>query len=92
MVTLFLDTAELRVKEQIPLSITYWKEEADNVIQFSRKPLLQGKGTISHEQAKEFAEKQYHSFENERKKAEALEADMEDQKKLDELIKKIKKQ
>ncbi|MFB2119135.1 virulence RhuM family protein [Parapedobacter sp. 2B3] len=91
MVTLFLDTAELRVKEQIPLSIDFWKQEADGVIQFSRKPLLLDKGKVSHEKAKDFAEKQYLIFDSERKKAEALQADLEDQKAIEELLKKVKK-
>ena len=91
MVTLFLDTAELRVKEQIPLSIDFWKQEADNVIQFSRKPLLLDKGKVSHEKAKDFAEKQYAVFDSERKKAEALQADLDDQKAIEELLKKTKK-
>lgn len=91
MVTLFLDTAELRVKEQIPLSIDFWKQEADSVIQFSRKPLLLGKGKVSHEKAKDFAEKQYAVFDSERKKTEALQADLEDQKAIEELLKKLPK-
>lgn len=91
MVTLFLDTAELRVKEQIPLSINFWKQEADSVIQFSRKPLLLDKGKVSHEIAKDFAEKQYATFDSERKKAEALQADLEDKKTIEELLKKIPK-
>lgn len=91
MVTLFLDTAELRVKEQIPLSIDFWKQEADSVIQFSRKQLLLGKGKVSHEKAKDFAEKQYAVFDSERKKAEALQADLEDQKAIEELLKKLPK-
>lgn len=91
MVTLFLDTAELRVKEQIPLSINFWKQEADSVIQFSRKPLLLGKGKVSHEKAKDFAEKQYAVFDSERKKTEALQADLEDQKAIEELLKKLPK-
>lgn len=91
MVTLFLDTAELRVKEQIPLSINFWKQEADSIIQFSRKPLLLGKGKVSHEKAKDFAEKQYAVFDSERKKAEALQADLEDQKAIEELLKKLPK-
>lgn len=89
MVTLFLDTAELRVKEQIPLSIDFWKQEADSVIQFSRKPLLLGKGKVSKEKAKDFAEKQYAVFDSERKKTEALQADLEDQKAIEELLKKL---
>jgi len=91
MVTLFLDTAELRVKEQIPLSIDFWKQEADSVIQFSRKPLLLDKGKVSHKKAKDFAEKEYAVFDSERKKAEALQTDLDDQKALEELLKKAKK-
>jgi len=83
MVTLFLDTAELRVKEQIPLSIDFWKQEADSVIQFSRKPLLLGKGKVSHEKVKD--------FDSERKKTEALQADLEDEKAIEELLKKLPK-
>lgn len=91
MVSLFLDTAELRVKDQIVLHLNFWKEEADQVIQFSRKPLLEGTGNISHEQMKKIATKQYELFDTHRKKSEALEADNEEQKAIDELIKKTKK-
>jgi hypothetical protein len=91
MVTLFLDTAELRVKEQIPLSLNYWKEEADSVIRFSRKPLLDNTGKISHEEMKRIATTQYEVFDAQRKKTEALEADLQEQKAIEELIKKAKK-
>ena len=91
MVTLFLDTAELRVKDQIPLSLNFWKEEADSVIQFSRKPLLDNAGSISHEEMKKIATKHYERFDAHRKKEEAKLADLEDQKALDQLIKKSKK-
>ena len=86
MVTLFLDTAELRVKDQIPLSLNFWKEEADNVIQFSRKPLLDNAGSISHEEMKKNATKQYETFDAHRKIEEAKLADLEDQKALEDLI------
>lgn len=91
MVTLFLDTAELRVKEQIPLSLTFWKEEADNVIRFSRKPLLDHTGKISHEAMKQIATSQYEVFDAQRKKTEALEADLQEQKAIEALIQKVKK-
>lgn len=91
MVTLFLDTAELRVKDQIPLSLNFWKEEADSVIQFSRKPLLDNAGSISHEEMKKIATKHYERFDAHRKKEEAKLADLEDQKALEQLIKKSKK-
>mgnify|MGYP002621885905 CR=1 FL=1 len=91
MVALFLDTAELRVKDQIPLSMRFWEEEADNVIQFSRKPLLTNIGSISHEEMKKIATKQYENFDSERKKIEAQAADLEDQKAIEQLIQKSKK-
>lgn len=91
LTVLFLDTAELRVKEQIPLTLSYWEEEADHVIQFSRKPILENAGTISKEQMKKIATKQYREFDARRKKQEAIEADLEDQKAVDELIKKTRK-
>lgn len=91
LTVLFLDTAELRVKEQIPLTLSYWEEEADHVIQFSRKPILENEGTVSKEQMKKIATKQYREFDARRKKQEAIEADLEDQKAVDELIKKTRK-
>lgn len=91
LTVLFLDTAELRVKEQIPLTLNYWEEEADHVIQFSRKPILENAGTVSKEQMKKIATKQYREFDARRKKQEAIEADLEDQKAVDELIKKTRK-
>lgn len=91
LVTLFLDTAELRIKEQIPLNLKFWKEETDHVIQFSRKSVLENAGTISREEMKKIASKQFVKFDAERRKREALEADLEDQKAVNELIKKINK-
>lgn len=91
MVALFLDTAELRVKDQIPLTMRFWEEEADSVIQFSRKPVLTNAGAISHEEMKKIATKQYEDFDTELKKIESKEADLEDQKAIEQLIQKSKK-
>lgn len=91
MVTLFLDTAELRVKEQIPLALEFWKQEADAVIQFSRKPLLNSPGSVSHEAMKTIATKTYTEFDANRRKIEAQQADEEDNKALEKLINKTKK-
>lgn len=81
----------MRVKDQIPLSLYFWEEEADNVIQFSRKPLLDNAGSVCHEEMKKIATKQFENFDAERKKIEAKEADLEDQKALEQLIQKSKK-
>ena len=91
IVTLFLDTAELRVKEQIPLALDFWKQETDAVIQFSRKPLLNNLGTISHDDMKAVALKSYTAYDSHRKITEAKQADKEDKDELDKLISKTKK-
>jgi hypothetical protein len=91
MVTLFLDTAELRVKDQIPLSLAYWKKEADKVIDFSNKPILEGSGSISHDAMKTIVSKKYDTFDSERKKIDAAHADKEDNDAVDKLIQASKK-
>lgn len=91
LVTLFLDTAELRVKDENKLSLDFWKSEVDQIIAFSRKKLLVGIGNVSHEQAKIIAEEQYLQYDNERNNMEAKAADLEDEKALQALIRKAKK-
>jgi hypothetical protein len=91
MVTLFLDTAELRVKDQIPLSLAYWKKEADKVIDFSNKPILEGSGSISHDAMKTIVSKKYDTFDSERKKTDAAQADKDDNDAVDKLIQASKK-
>lgn len=91
LVALFLDSAELRVQEQTELSLSYWKEEVDNIIAFSRKKILTGQGTKSHDQAVLFVENEYKKFDANRKKIEIQQADQEDKKAIDALIKKAKK-
>lgn len=91
LVTLFLDTAELRIKDQNELSLQFWKDEVDGIIAFSRKKVLIGSGSVSNEQMKKVTSTQYVLFENQRKKSEAKQADDQDQKAIDELIQKIKK-
>jgi hypothetical protein len=90
MVTLFLDTAELRIKEQIPLSIEFWKGETEKLIQFSNKPLLTNAGKVSHDKMKAEVSKLYDVFDTYRKKTDALDADKQDMKAIEKLIQKTK--
>lgn len=91
MVNLFLDTAELRVKEQSLLSMDFWKNETDKVIEFSNKPILSSSGNISHEQMKIKAEKEFVQFDSQRKILEAEQSDKEENEAIEKLIKKTKK-
>lgn len=91
LVTLFLDTAELRVKDEVPLSLDYWKTEADKVIAFSNKPVLKGAGSISAKQMENKGSQTYLDFDNRRKKAEAEQEDKEEQEAIEKLLKRAKK-
>lgn len=91
IVTLFLDTAELRIKEENNLSLDFWKAEVDHIITFSRKKILDHAGSISHDQAKEHAEKQYTLYDTQRIHAEAIQADEQDKVAIQALINRSKK-
>jgi hypothetical protein len=91
VVALFLDTAELRVKEKIPLSLEYWKVEAVKVIQFSNKRILEGSGSMTHEAMKTFVTKEYDIFALGRKKEELIQQDKEEDEDIEKLIEQSKK-
>lgn len=55
------------------------------------KKIFYWNDTRGKDQAKVFAEKQYAVFDGERKKTEALQADLENQKTIEALIEKTKK-
>ena len=91
LVTLFLDSAELRVKEHSELTLDFWKNEADHVIAFSRKPILENAGKIGQEEMKIIAFNEFDKFDEQRKKIEAELADKEDQRLIENLIRKSKR-
>lgn len=84
LVTIFLENAELRVKERKDLTIDYWKENVESLLQFQGKDVLKGKGTISNEQAEAKAREEYEGFDARRKRLEAMQADQDDIKELEE--------
>ena len=71
LTTLFLDTAELRVKEHKDLTLRYWRETVDSLLNFQNKNVLQGAGSISNKQMEEHVNAVYEQF-NARRKALAL--------------------
>jgi len=84
LVTIFLENAELRVKERKDLTIRYWKQSVNSILTFQEKDILTGKGSISNEQAENKAHKEYEEFDVRRKQFDALKADQDDIKELEE--------
>ena len=83
LTTLFLDTAELRVKEHKDLTLRYWQETVDGLLNFQNKLVLQGAGSISNKQMEEHVNAVYEQFNARRKAFAAKEADLLEQKALE---------
>lgn len=62
IVNMYLDIAENRAKRQIPMKMKDWVEELDIMLKTNRYDILHDKGSISAEQAKQFAEDEFEKF------------------------------
>ena len=90
LTTIFLETAELRVKERKDLTLDYWRQNVDALIAFQGKEVLAGNGTVSNHDMEVQVKEVYAEFDAKRKHADALAADEEDLRLLDDLEKQVK--
>ncbi len=84
---IFLETAELRVKRRMALTLSFWKTTVDKMLDANAFEVLKGPGTVKHEKAKSIAHERYEQFDEERRKEEARladEADMEELQRVEE--------
>ncbi|MBU1215797.1 virulence RhuM family protein [bacterium] len=91
-VVVFLETAELRAKNRQDITMDFWRENIDRIIEFNDKEVLKGHGSISKVQMEKMVEAVYETFDAKRKKQEAVEADMQDLEELQQLEAKVKRQ
>lgn len=92
LVVLFLEQAELRARERKDLTLDYWRENVDRLLAFSDRPILQGSGRISHEQAKTIAHERFDRFDAQRRQTEAVEADAQDLQELEQLERQLERE
>ncbi len=62
VVSMYLDYAENQAKKQRPMSMAEWVEKLDAFLRFNEYEILDNPGKISHEVAKELAEKEYEKY------------------------------
>lgn len=94
IVTIFLESAELRAKMRKDITMHYWEENVDKLIADHDLPLLEDKGHCSNKQMESKVEEIYFEFDKRRKAYEAQEADREDEadmKMLEEAEKRVKR-
>jgi hypothetical protein len=89
LVAIFLEMAELRVKNRQDIDMNYWRQNVDEIIQFNERELLKNKGEISNKEMEKIVRQRYEKFNDRRNKIEARLADEEDMKELEVLEDKI---
>ncbi|ORU01404.1 putative DNA-binding protein in cluster with Type I restriction-modification system [Anaerovibrio sp. JC8] len=86
LVTVFLESAELRVKMRKNLTLKYWKKTVDSLLLDHGIPILNGSGKHSHEFMVDYVSTIYSDFDNNRKHQEAVCADRDDMAELEQAI------
>ncbi len=96
IVTMFLDTAELRARRRQTMRLAEWEGVLDNFLRSNEMPVLSGAGSRSHKQAISYAEAAYATFDDARKMAErqadAAIDELDELKKIAELTRKDSKE
>jgi hypothetical protein len=90
LVVIFLEQAELRAKERKDLTLDYWRQNVDRLLEFNERPVLDGKGSISSERMKAVANERYETFDANRRLTDAKAADEEDLQALEAIEKQMK--
>ena len=91
LVVIFLEQAELRVKQRNDLTLAFWRENVDKMLQFNDRPVLDGVGKVSHADMKRIVHQRFETFDQNRREAEALAADVEDLKEIEQLEESLKR-
>ncbi len=91
LVNVFLESAELRVKDNQTLTMDFWRENVDLLLKFQGKEILYGFGKISNQQMETMVREKYEKFNAKRKKIEAQKADENDIKELEASYKALQK-
>lgn len=81
LVMVFLEQAEIRVKDNKTLTMNFWKENVDNLLKFQGKDIMQG-SVISNAKMEQIVYEKYEIFDAKRKKQEAIKADEFDELEL----------
>lgn len=90
LVVLFLESAELRAKNRMDITMVFWRENVDKILDFQDKKILTHAGSISKVEMEKQVLEIYKSFDKRRKEFEALQADKEDLEELRKLEQEIK--
>lgn len=86
LVSLFLDTAELRAKNRKAMTMAEWEGEIDRLLTFTEKPVLRNPGTMSHAAMETIAHQRFETFDAARRAAELEKAETEHEEELAKIV------
>lgn len=90
LVTIFLESAELRVKSNQDLTLAFWQKNVDSLLEFNGFKVLDNRGKQTHQQAEKIAHEQYETFNYARRIVKQQQADDDDLRELEALEDSIK--
>ena len=90
LVVIFLESAELRAKNRMDITMDFWRENVDKILDFQDKKILTHAGSISKIEMEKQVLEIYTNFDKRRKEFDALQADKEDLEELRKLEQEIK--
>ncbi len=88
LAVIFLEQAELRVKQQKDLTLDFWRSHVDGMLAFNGQAVLSNAGAMSHDAMVSIAHERYESFNEQRRAAAALAADAADLQEIEAIEKK----
>ncbi len=89
-VIVFLETAELKAKNREYITMDFWYENVDKIIEFNDKKVLNTTGSISHDTMKKIVSDRYNEFDKKRKEHAKLIEDKNDLAEIEKLEQKLK--
>lgn len=89
LTVLFLDSAELRVKERKDLTLNFWRNNIDALLNFQNKDVLKTPGTVSNKQMEQIVDAVFEDFNQRRKLYAAQQEDKNDDDELKALESRI---
>lgn len=92
LAVIFLETAELRAKNRVDITMDFWRQNVDRILDGNEMPLLEDKGSVSHKQMEDRVRKEYEQFDARRKKYDAEQADAQDLEELKALEEQVKRE
>ncbi len=90
LVVIFLESAELRAKNRMDITMDFWRENIDKILDLHEKKILTHSGSISKIAMENKVKEIYSNFDKKRKEYDALKADNDEMIELKQIEQNIK--